>query len=331
MNEKVIISGREIEGLYPHLDIWGIGIPIYLFIGGLAAGLLIFASIFYISGKEKQYPFTVKIATIIPFFIISFGLLLLIEDLKHKLYFWQLMLHFKIESPMSWGSWVLVFVTILSILWPLSFINDIKIFFEQNQKNKLARIAAFLEKIIDSNKVTKQINSVFTKFRKQIAYIIFILAIILGIYTGILLSSFNARPLWNTSILGILFLTSGISTASALLMWLTNNHEEKHFYGKVDIIAILIELLLIGLMFLSLAWGSEIQQQTVKMFFGGEFTASFWGLFVLLGLILPLILEIMSLKGINISPALPAFYVLLGGLVFRIIMVVAGQISGYSF
>ncbi|MBN2663966.1 MAG: hypothetical protein JXR68_09985 [Bacteroidales bacterium] len=38
-------SGRDIHGLYPHVDVWGFGIPLYLFIGGLAAGILLFALI----------------------------------------------------------------------------------------------------------------------------------------------------------------------------------------------------------------------------------------------------------------------------------------------
>ena len=46
--------------------------------------------------------------------------------------------------------------------------------------------------------------------------------IALGIYTGILLSAMVARPLWNSAILGPLFLFSGLSAAamtSATPLW----------------------------------------------------------------------------------------------------------------
>ena len=39
----------------------------------------------------------------------------------------------------------------------------------------------------------------------------------LGIYTGILLNTMVARPLWNSAILGPLFLVSGLSAGAALM------------------------------------------------------------------------------------------------------------------
>jgi len=63
----------------------------------------------------------------------------------------------------------------------------------------------------------RMLNYFFLKYKTVIAWIILIYSVILGIYTGILLSAFNARPLWNTSILGPLFLTSGLSTGAAVI------------------------------------------------------------------------------------------------------------------
>lgn len=324
-------SGRDIHGLYPHVDVWGFGIPLYLFIGGLAAGILLFATYFYIKGKADSMPITVKISTIIPPFIIAIGLIFLIEDLHHKLYFWQLMIHFKVASPMSWGTWILTIILFISILWPLSFIDDIKVFFEENNKKRLAKWSGKVQNIMKKVPLLPKLVELTTKNRKTLAYITFFLAISLGIYTGILLSSFNARPLWNTSILGPLFLVSGVSTGAAAIMWLSNNKAEKALFSRIDLVLIGIELTLIFLMFLGMAWGPEIYQQTAGMFLGGEFTAVFWGVFVGMGLILPAILEALELKGLHVPIALPAFLILLGGLIFRVIMVVAGQISAYTF
>ena len=146
-----------------------------------------------------------------------------------------------------------------------------------------------------------------------------------------MLSSFNARPLWNTPILGILFLVSGVSTGAAALMWMSNNKDEKKLFSKIDLGLIAVELVLIVLMFLGLLWGSEVQQISAEMFLGGEFTAVFWGIFVVMGLILPAILEVLELRGIHLPIAVPAFLVLFGGLVFRIIMITAGQVSTFVF
>ena len=53
-------------------------------------------------------------------------------------------------------------------------------------------------------------------------------------------------------------------------------------------------------MFLGMAWGPEVFQQTASMFLGGEFTAVFWGVFVGLGLVLPAVLEALELKGFHV-------------------------------
>ena len=51
-----------------------------------------------------------------------------------------------------------------------------------------------------------------------------VLGIALGTYTGILLSTLSARPVWNSALLGPLFLISGFSTGAALMMLFPLNH-----------------------------------------------------------------------------------------------------------
>lgn len=326
-----MVSGRNIQGLYPHLNIWGFGIPLYLFIGGLAAGILLFSSYFYLKEKKEQMPVTVMISTLIPPFIIIIGLLFLVLDLHHKLYFWRLMTTFKISSPMSWGAWILLVVLILSIIWTLGFTKDMQNFFEKRNRQKLANIMKCTYTKIDKISFLKKFLDWTTNYRKTIAIILLIFATALGIYTGILLSAFNARPLWNNSVLGLLFLTSGISTGAAAIMWLSDNEKEKNLFSKIDLSLIALELLLIFLMFLSMIWGNDSQQKAAQMFLGGQFTAVFWGIFVVAGLIVPAIMEIAELKGYKVPVAVPAFIILASGLLFRIIMVYAGQISSFTF
>ncbi len=65
MKEELFASGRNIPNIDPYLNIWHWQIPLYLFLGGLAAGIIFFASYFVIRGKEKEMPTTVMWATII--------------------------------------------------------------------------------------------------------------------------------------------------------------------------------------------------------------------------------------------------------------------------
>ncbi len=158
-----------------------------------------------------------------------------------------------------------------------------------------------------------------------------IYAVVLGIYTGILLSAFNARPLWNTSILGPLFLVSGMSTGVAAILLMSQDHSERKLLSKVDLLLIGIELFFIVHMFMGFLASSEVQIQAAQLFLGGEFTVSFWVFVIFLGLIFPAVLEILELRGYKIPVVIPAVLILFGGLLFRFIMVEAGQITRYLY
>lgn len=331
MEERVFQTARDIHGLYPHVHIWGFPIATYLFLGGLAAGILLFATLYYLKGKEKDMPFTVKIAPIFTFWFVIIGLMLLVYDLHHPKYVLELFTTFRIESPMSWGAWTLAVVSILSLLWPLSYIDDIEAYLHKRNWHKLDAITIFVRNLEHKWLIPHFIIMVFRKNRRFFAWILLFLSIILGIYTGILLSAFNAHPLWNNSILGPLFLTSGVSTGSAFVMWLSNNKKERKLMSTIDMALIAIELFFIIHMIMGMQAGPEAYKQAAHLFLGGEFTVIFWVIFVGLGLVLPFILEALELGGKHIPPALPAILVLVGGFLFRIIMVAAGQMSEYPF
>ncbi len=330
MNEQLLVSGKHIPEIAPHLELWGSAISLYLFFGGLAAGLIFFANYFFLRGKADKMPMTVKVAPIIAPVIIIIGLILLVFDLHHKLYFWQLLLHVRMESPMSWGAWTLTIILIPAIVWPLHYLPDTIEYLENRNPNcRLLGLFRWVNDFIRGIVIVRWIFRVFTRYQKLIAYLTIYLAIILGVYTGILLSAFNARPLWNTAILGPLFLTSGISTGAALLIWLSNDHHEIKLFSQVDLFLIAVEIFFIVHMFMGMKAGSVAQVEAALLFLGGPYTAFFWVSVVGLGLVFPAILEIMELSGVKVPVWIPAFLVLAGGLIFRFIMVNAGQFSSY--
>lgn len=311
MKEELVISGRNIPGIDPYLEIWHWHIPLYLFLGGLAAGLLFFAALYHILGKEKEMPTTVKWATFLAAPALIIGLLALFLDLRHKTYFWRLYTTIRFESPMSWGAWTLLVITPLSMIWSASYLRELVPTWDW----KFAWLKKF-EQIVIS-------------YRTVIAWAMVILAVILGIYTGILLSAFNARPLWNTSIMGFLFLASGLSSGAAVIMWMSKDKTERHLISKIDILLIGIELFLIIHLFMGFLAGPEVQIEAASLFLGGRFTFIFWGVVVGLGVILPGVLEILELRGKKIPIYIPALLILIGGLIFRYVIVEAGQLTGY--
>jgi len=313
MREELIVSGRSNPFIDPHLHIWHWQIPLYLFLGGLAAGILFFAGLYTVLGKERIYPTAVRKAPLMVPVILVIGLLALLLDLKHKAFFWRLYTTIRLESPMSWGAWVLMVVTPISFIWAAIHIREI--FPRWNWKY---RILIELEKFFVKNKLV-------------LAWIMTVSAVILGVYTGILFSAFNARPLWNTSILGPLFLASGLSAGAAVVMLMSKNHLEREIFSKIDIIIIVIELFLITHMFMGFLASTQVQINAAQLFLGGPYTASFWIFVVIIGMLLPAVLELLELRNLKIPVLIPTVLVLFGSIMMRFLIAFAGQESRWLY
>ncbi|MGD8414678.1 MAG: polysulfide reductase NrfD, partial [Candidatus Latescibacterota bacterium] len=152
-----------------------------------------------------------------------------------------------------------------------------------------------------------------------------------GTYTGLLLGTLGARPLWNSTVLGPLFLVSGLSTAAAFMLLFRPRGEAQHKLVKWDMALIVAELMFIGLFILTLATGSRVSQTAAREFLGGPLTGVFWSLVVFVGLIVPLVMEVVERKR-HLRPAvMTSILILVGGLSLRWILLVAGQASSYGF
>ncbi len=116
---------------------------------------------------------------------------------------------------------------------------------------------------------------------------ILIYAVITGIYTGILLSAFNARPLWNTSVLGPLFLASGLSAGAASIVLMSKDPKERLLFTKIDLVILGVELFLIVHMFMGFMASTQVQIDAAELFLGGQYTMAFWIFVVFLGIVVP--------------------------------------------
>jgi formate-dependent nitrite reductase membrane component NrfD len=313
MKEELLVSGRMNPMIDPHLNIWHWEIPLYLFLGGMAAGILAIAALYFIRGREKDYRTAVRLTPFLAPFLLVFGLIFLFFDLRHKLFFWQLYVNIKLQSPMSWGAWVLMVITPVSFIWCALHIKDLFPHWDWKYKWLYA------------------VESFFNKYKKVLAWVMLIYAIILGIYTGILLSAFNARPLWNTSILGPLFLTSGLSAGAAATLLLSKIKQERKQFARIDLVLIGIELFFIIHMFMGFLASTQVQIEAAHLFLGGPYTMSFWIFVVILGMLIPALLEFMELGKYHIPVILPALLIIFGSLMLRFIIVYAGQVSRWLY
>ncbi len=107
MNE--ITTTRNNHLIDPSLTAWGWEIPVYLFLGGMVAGMMLIAGYFLFKGRHKEENCSCYYLPYMSIVLLSIGMGALFLDLEHKLYVWRLYTTFQITSAMSWGSWILSF------------------------------------------------------------------------------------------------------------------------------------------------------------------------------------------------------------------------------
>jgi len=313
MNE--FTNTRHNHLIDPTMHVWGWEIPLYLFLGGVVAGLMILMGLRFLRQNDEEPSTALSLIPWIAPIAISAGMFFLWLDLEHPFNAWRFYLTFKLTSPMSWGAWILLGVYPASIL--LAWITTPERI-KGPVREKLGRLALFrtVEKWAEGNV-------------PLLARLNILMGASLGIYTGVLLGTMASRPLWNSALLGPLFLVSGLSTGAAfmLLFGLTDN--ERKSLGRADMGLIAVELALLALWMMGLATGGSSSQGALAVIFGGPYTAAFWTLVVALGLLAPLVGEWLEYKHGAVPGKGTAILVLLGGFALRWILVFAGQATGW--
>jgi formate-dependent nitrite reductase membrane component NrfD len=128
--------------------------------------------------------------------------------------------------------------------------------------------------------------------------ITFIFAFGTAVYTGILLKATKSVPLWNTSLLPLLFLVSALSTGSmAIILSTLGTGVLSHDAGALKVLMVGEQLLVVieGIvlyLFLSRRYrAAEQGKDSVRLLLFGNMKMIFWGGVVLLGFIFPVVLE----------------------------------------
>jgi protein NrfD len=299
---------RHNELIDPVMSVWRWQIPVYLFLGGWVAGMMIIVGYFLLRGRHREDSCVCGLLPGLGIVLLSAGMLALFLDLEHKLYVWRLYTTFEAASPMSWGAWILLLVypalAAAFVLRPPESLRGMWPAFDRLSERLAAPGAA-----------------------RAIGAVNLLLGVALGIYTGILLSSLGARPFWNSALLGPLFLTSGLSAAAAFGHLVARRADERELLAKTDNVFLVAELVLVGLFLIGLLSASQAHVDAARLVLGGPFTAVFWVLVVGLGIVVPLIIQVLATSHRIVHTPLGPIFVLLGGLVLRFVMVAAGQFS----
>ncbi len=297
---------------YPALKepTWGWEIIWYFFFGGLAAGCYVLASIASLFGSKEDRAvartgYYLSLLALLP------CPLLLIKDLGRPERFLHMLRIFKVKSPMSMGTWGLV---------TFSFFSGTTAVIQAARDGILGRwwgarlLAALPQRLIALP------GTAFGLF--------------LGGYTGVLLTA-TSVPLWSRSkLLGGIFITSAISTSSALISFVLRlagvPARTLHKLERMEWAALLVEMA--GL--LAFLRGTGRAARPLVGNAPAEHGRAFWSFVFGSGLALPWLVQSFSLlsgrrsnKRHNARGLLISLLVLMGGYFLRRTMIEAGHAS----
>ncbi|MBI2205622.1 MAG: polysulfide reductase NrfD [Candidatus Rokubacteria bacterium] len=269
----------------PH---WEMMVVWYFFLGGIAGGAYFTAAIADNFGGSRDRR-VAQIGYLLSLPLVAICGVLLILDLGVPLRFLNMLRSFKFWDPMSIGAWALgVFGLFTLVSSVLSF---------SSSESTIA-------------------------LRRKIGLVGILFGFFLASYTGVLLSA-TALPFWSDArLMGALFLASGASTGMAaisLIMFATGAGSGDGWgrVKKADRFSMIFELVVLAV-FLALLGSAA------RPILSGQFAALFWGGLVVVGLLIPLVLEFVGHR-MRAVGAVSAVLVLVGGFILRYVVVMSIQ------
>lgn len=342
---------------------WQYLIVSYLFLGGLSAGLYFVSALTELFRRNEQLAEReiARYGALLAPWPVMIGSTLLVFDLGHWYRFYKLFIHFRWESPMSIGSWLLMFFIAVSLVYAYGWIPA-----EQRERlfAALPRRLGFL----------RFLNRDVSALRRPLAIAGLPMSVGVAIYTGVLLGAVQSRPFWNTNLVAQLFLFSALSSGCALLLIILAVAERKftmydfRLLYMLDIGFLTLEFFIVVPYLLHGELSTEAVRESLKLILGGPFTLLFWFFFLGIGLLLPWTIELREilpmlaaraqaspdLGATGVSSGAPgssaaaaalvsapvlhfsrswaiaaAVLILVGGVLVRYIFVFAGQISAF--
>ena len=283
---------------------WGWLIITYLFLAGAGSGAFLAAVACDLLAPDWSKALA-RAGSLVSGPLVAIGTICLVLDLEAGLWepWRQIYMVNNLRSMIAWG------VIILSIFIPIALLYAAAL-------NEISFIGKFAKKYVRALEIGGSLFAVAT-----------------ATYTGVLIAVVNGVPFWNTPIMPVLFLASAVSTGLAAAMILAAIIDAKTIntlsnFALGHVIFLSVEaLFLMLLVFMSLTRSTEAAI-SATMLTSGILSPYFWGLVVILGIVIPFILSIIEYLEYGQMPkALVVgadLLVLIGGMSLRALIIFSG-------
>jgi len=285
-----------------HLVYWDWKVVLELFLGGIGIGAFLYAIGLMLHRKNDQMV-EIKVGSIMGPIAMTAALSFLLAEMGHPLRIYKSVTGFNITSTMSWGGVIQVGFIIVSTVFVVMLFCNI------------------------SRKVRWNVG-VFAGF----------FALFVMIYQGFLLSFVTARPLWNAGAVSIVsvFLSLNTGIAAVLLVTCLSKRVKEEMKQNNYIVKLFLLVSILAQLITSIIWIVTLvhgKADFVNAFlvFNHNYGLHFWIGVVGFGLIFPFITLAICYSGTRKDKPIPVFLIeipiLVGGFIFRYILVTAGQLA----
>ena len=280
---------------------WGWELAVYFFLVGTAAMVFVLsAAPNTVGGKLSVFQPVQKPGAVLSLLILVVSAILLIWDLGQPGRFLYPLIYFHAGSPVSWGTVLLVLFG-LSILW---FAYGL-----YSEKTGLLRPVGILGSL---------------------------LALTMPLYTGWDLMAQQARELWHSPSIPVLFVILSASSGAALMALIMQlagkmNEQTTGLLRTILLFSVSATLVLFVAESLRMLYGSAEEQQAWELI-NSEYALRYWLLTLIVGIIAPLgLLLSRALARSSVLVTVAGVLGAVGAYTFREVILYAGQLPMMSY
>ncbi|MBN3097988.1 cytochrome c nitrite reductase subunit NrfD [Pectobacterium brasiliense] len=308
--------------------VWDWPIAVYLLLVGISAGMVSLSMLLrhYVPSEYRGSNRVIKATAIVAPLAVILGLVILIFHLTRPLTFWYLMVFYNPTSIMSLGVMLFQVYFVVMLLWIITLYHD----------GWLTQLETVWHRPTLAAQARK-LTATIVKRAAVIENLLLVLAILLGCYTGFLLSALKSFPLLNNPVLPVLFLVSGTTSGIAVMLLAsawgrnTSGHSRSlHFIHRVETPVVYAELFLLFAFFIGLLLGGGQKVVAAQTALSGFWGGVFWIGIIGIGIVIPFIANQIrkpsahSGKGQLITLAAMSLF---GVFLLRLFVLYAGQMT----
>ena len=280
---------------------WGLWVAGYIYFIGLSAGAFLLSTLVYVFRVQRLEKIG-KLALWTALVTLAAAMFLIWLDLGHAARFWRLFARTNFRSIMGWMIWLYTayFVLLVVELWFAMRPDLVACKDEAGPRGAVCRFLTFGRTDLSEAALRRDATVL-----RVLGTIGVPLAVAFHGGVGAIFGVVGARPYWHSGLTPIAFLAGALVSGGALLAFITavwgpergtEAHRELVLYlGRIVLALLFFDLLLEWAEYSIALWHAvPAEAESVRMVLFGPYWWVFWGVHLLFGAVIPLLLLVFA-------------------------------------